>query len=249
MLLDKHRLNPLAGFLNLIAISLDGRPETHNKMRNNPQAFQKMESQIRHLKDLEIPFGFIFTLTLHNLNELPWVAKFVAETGAQQLQIHALEEAGNAQLKMAGCRPDKSELGYAFVVALQLQKIYADQLAVQLDAVTSRMISDNADRFFGNETDHFDEMTPLSQVVEPLVIEADGSVVPLQYGINRAYKIGNLYDNNLSALGAQWKKEGMASFHLLCKKAFKMATKSISEGEFFGNYYDLIQQISNKHDV
>lgn len=46
--------------------------------------------------------------------------------------------------------------------------------------------------------------TNLSQAVSPLVIDADGTVVPLTYGFPRPYQLGNLYDAPLRELAHRW---------------------------------------------
>src|SRR5215208_1447118 len=76
MLLDERRLQALHGVVDLLAISLDGVPASHNRNRASERAFETMASRLEGVRNSEIPFGFIFTLTLHNLHELDWVANF-----------------------------------------------------------------------------------------------------------------------------------------------------------------------------
>ncbi len=92
ILLDKRRLDMLRSRVDLLAISLDGIPESHNRVRAAPRAFEQMSARLDGLRHAGIPFGFIFTLTQHNLHEMEWVAQFAAEQGARLLQIHPLEE-------------------------------------------------------------------------------------------------------------------------------------------------------------
>jgi len=100
MLLDERKLETLQGAADLIAISLDGKPKSHNIMRASKQAFAGMLARLEGLRASEIPFGFIFTLTQYNLDELDWVASFALEQGARLLQIHPLEEVGRARAKL-----------------------------------------------------------------------------------------------------------------------------------------------------
>jgi MoaA/NifB/PqqE/SkfB family radical SAM enzyme len=109
MLLTERRLDSLAGRIDLLAISLDGVPESHNQMRAHPRAFETMAKRLKALRRSGIPFGFIFTLTQHNVNELDWVAGFAKEQGAGLLQIHPLEDAGRARTRLRGGRPDEVE--------------------------------------------------------------------------------------------------------------------------------------------
>src|ERR1700722_11228438 len=63
MLLDGPRLEMLAGLTDVLAISLDGVPESHNRTRGSLQAFERMQSNLEGVRGSGIPFGFIFTLT------------------------------------------------------------------------------------------------------------------------------------------------------------------------------------------
>ncbi|MBC8063659.1 MAG: radical SAM protein, partial [Chlorobia bacterium] len=102
MLLNGDRLAQLDGVTDLLAISLDGVPESHNKMRNSPNAFERMSANLEGVRKMGIPFGFIFTLTMTNLHELKWVTDFAIEQGASLLQIHPLEEVGRGLAKLPG---------------------------------------------------------------------------------------------------------------------------------------------------
>jgi hypothetical protein len=55
-----------------------------------------------------------------------------------------------------------------------------------------------------------------------LVIEPDGSVVPVSYGFGRAHRIGNLYD---AGLGEAWRAYlaggGYAGFRALCRSVWR----------------------------
>ena len=96
MLLDRRRLDILEADCDLVAISLDGVPDSHDFMRNSPRAFDKMCARLQGLRACGIPFGFIFTLTFHNVHELDWVAQFAVAQGASLLQLHPLEPVGRA---------------------------------------------------------------------------------------------------------------------------------------------------------
>src|SRR6267378_2878338 len=122
MLLDKRRLNMLEGGTDLLAISLDGVPESHDTIRGSKRAFREMAARLADLRATGIPFGFIFTLTQYNLDELEWVASFALEQGARLLQIHPLEDVGRAREEMPGEHPDAVESAYAMIEVLKLKE-------------------------------------------------------------------------------------------------------------------------------
>src|SRR4029453_1754771 len=72
MLLSERFLGRVRPHLDLLAISLDGVPSSHNQMRGAANAFEIMVRHLPAVRRSEMPFGFIFTLTQHNLHELDW---------------------------------------------------------------------------------------------------------------------------------------------------------------------------------
>jgi MoaA/NifB/PqqE/SkfB family radical SAM enzyme len=229
MLLDERRLASLAGVLDLLVISLDGTPASHDRMRNDPRAFATMSGRLPGLRRAGLPFGFLFTLTQHNLHELDWVAAFAVEQGARLLQIHPLEPAGRAGEILADECPDDEEGSWAFLVAAALQEQYGERLRVHLDFVGRRAIAGRAGQFFAGAEPLPEAAAtsagtsispPLSALVQPLVIEADGEVVPLEYGFPRHLSLGNLHAAPLPALAERWRRERQPAFRRLCRAAF-----------------------------
>lgn len=102
MLLDARQLDRLKGRADLLAISLDGVPASHDKVRANTRAFETMAKRLEGVRKVGIPFGFIFTLTQYNLHEIDWIASFALQEGAKLLQIHPLEETGRAGQELTG---------------------------------------------------------------------------------------------------------------------------------------------------
>ncbi len=189
-LLDARGLDRVAG-LDLLAISLDGAPETHDRMRGK-HAFARMVRHLDGLRASGVPFGFAFTLTQHNLHELDWVAAFAVERGAILLHVHPLERAGRAAERLPRARPDGEELQWAILEVLRLQAIHP-RLELHVDVLPARSLSDVAS----------DDGT-FPGTVRPLVIEADGTVVPFSHGIDRRWALGRLQDAPLDALIAAY---------------------------------------------
>jgi Fe-coproporphyrin III synthase len=235
MLLTKRHLSELTGRLDLLAISLDGPPESHNRMRASPHAFSRMESRLPDLRASGIPFGFIFTLTQRNVHELDWVARFAVEQGARLLQIHPLEEVGRARRLLAGDRPDELESAYAFLEAARLRELYAEKLTVQLDLVHGDLLRQAPERAYADDVD---PDAPLAELVSPLVIEASGMVVPLEFGFARAFALGNLLDAPLGELAARWRRERLTEFSRVCRSAFDAITAPAELP--FANWYEVV---------
>jgi MoaA/NifB/PqqE/SkfB family radical SAM enzyme len=232
MLLTARRLAILRDRLDLLAISLDGVPESHNRMRAHHGAFELMARNIAHVRDSGIPFGFIFTLTQHNANELQWVANFACEAGARLLQIHPIEEAGRARDTLPGSAPDRLEAAFGYLLALRLQEAVGSTIAIHVDLADAEGLRSFPERVFA-APDTRSEDAPLAEVLTPLVVEADGTVVPLQWGFPRRYALGNLQDASLGQLARRWRRETEPSFRALCRQVFEDA----SSGPPLFNWY------------
>jgi MoaA/NifB/PqqE/SkfB family radical SAM enzyme len=238
MLLTERRLETLRGVVDLLAISLDGGPASHNRMRASERAFEMMAARLDGVRRSGIPFGFIFTLTQHNLHELDWVANFALEQGAKLLQIHPLEEVGRANTFLPGVRPDKIELAYAYLETQRIRSIVGDRLYVQLDLVNRKFLQAHPGHIFADSSFSEEANSPLADIVSPLVIEADGTLVPLQYGFSRAYVFGNLHNASLRELALRWRWERYQSFRALCERVFEEVT--VPTDLPFANWYEVI---------
>jgi len=222
MLLTQNRLSELKGVVDTIAISLDGIPESHNKMRNSSIAFAKMAANLAGLRQSGINFGFIFTLTQYNLNELEWVVGFALEQEAQLLQIHPLEEGGFANGNLPDDMPDRVESAYAYLIGETLQHQLKDKLVVQIDFANRKLLEAHPELVYADAVMPNSEAL-LADCVGSLVIEPDGFVSPLQYGFSRYYGLGNLHGSSLKQLADEWRQERMADFYQLCGSVYQKA--------------------------
>jgi len=220
LLLNERRLAEIAPHLRLLAVSVDGVPESHNRLRALPTAFAKMTDKLAILRASGVPFGIIFTLTRHNLPELAWVADFAAEQGAMQLQVHPLESVGRAtEYKLVP--PDDLELTYAFLEIARLQETHRGKLAIQYDAADRTIVAADPSRAFAvAEGDPAAVAnTPLASLVSPLVVQDDGWIVPVQYGFAREYAVGRVGES-FQASAAAWRKERYGEFLRLTRRVW-----------------------------
>lgn len=222
MLLSERLLASLAPVTNILAISLDGVPESHNQMRSSPRAFEQMERHLPFVRASGIPFGFIFTLTQFNLNEAAWAAEFAASNGASLFQVHPLEQVGRAAHALPEARPDDLESAYAYLEIERIRDQYAGRMNVQFDLVHATVLRSNPELFLGvnNPENH-----PLAELVSPLVVEPDGRIAPFGYGFASRYSLGNITQASLSELADAFRGNGYHHLQALCRSTFEEASK------------------------
>ena len=83
---------------------------------------------------------------------------------------------------------------------------------------------------------------PLGELLSPLIVEADGTVVPVEYAFGRQWALGNLRDARLPALAERWKLERLAAFRALCQQVQRGATAP--EEPAVINWYGRLAQAS-----
>lgn len=217
MLLDARRLAMLAEDTDLLAISLDGVPESHDEMRGSARAFREMQKRLDGVRASGIPFGFIFTLTFHNVNELDWVARFAVEQGASLLQIHPLESVGRAVTRLEGSLPDACESAVALIEAARLRAQYGDRIQIQVDLATLPAVESQPERIFADGLAPCGDKT-IAEVFAPIVLESSGMLAPLQYGFPRAWCLGNIREESLKSLAVRWMLERYSLFQAMCRE-------------------------------
>lgn len=113
---------------------------------------------------------------------------------------------------------------------------FGSQLFVQLDIFHRDLMIRYPGRFYAGEQGS--KPTRLADCVTPLVVEADGVVVPLGYGFGRQYALGSLLKDRLRDLAARWQVAGYSQFRELCRRVYAAACQP-SDLPFL-NWYELI---------
>lgn len=232
MLLTPRRLSELAELVDVLAISLDGRPGTHEWMRGDRRAFRRMAARLPAVRDSGIRFAFITTLSMHNVHELEFVFELAASSGAALVQVHPLEPEG-VGAELVDSVPDSTELAYAFFEATRLGVVH--EIPVQVDVVSRSLLLSAPERFLVTPPD---PGAPLGTWLSPLVVETDGSVVPLSYGFGREYALGSLRSTSLADLAQRWDTEPLR------RLATELHSQLVRDEVRFSNWYERMVRLS-----
>ncbi|WP_229416281.1 radical SAM protein [Pseudoduganella armeniaca] len=197
MLATPRRWTPLAPLVDFVAVSIDGRPAEHDTIRGQAGAFDKTVRHLATIRASGVPFGFIFTLTQHNVDSLEFVVRLAAEAGARAVQVHPLTMDGRATAMLPQARPDGLELIVALVEAARLGASLG--VAVHVDAVTAEQLTQYRSRFVPARP-----ATALTQIAPILVVQADSMVVPLTHGMDARFMLGSLGSAPLERLAERW---------------------------------------------
>jgi MoaA/NifB/PqqE/SkfB family radical SAM enzyme len=203
--ITKRNLDAAAGALDLIAVSIDGMADDHDRMRALPGAFRRLEGRLKLIRDSGVPLGLVFTLSMWNVHQIEWAVEYAIRNGARLLQIHPLEATGRAAALIDDV-PDEIEAGAALLETFRLQGLVGDRLAIQVDIATSGRLGRMIEGKSGRPPDR------ISDIVSPLVVEPDGICVPMEYGFPREYALGNVHDAPLTDLANRWMERRLPAF-------------------------------------
>lgn len=206
-LVTSRRAQDLAARADYIAVSVDGTPRSHDRLRGEG-AFVAMQRGVSTLLDAGVKIGLIWTLTQSNAHELADVYAYGLEIGAKFVQIHPLEGVGYARQHLLHEIPDWDELVVAGLFASDLRDGTPGAMPLYLDAASSKTLVDHV-------VPDSDSDGPLSALVEPLVLRSNGFVVPGNYALPLYWTLGSLNDAPLSVLVQRWRQEGLSRWRTL----------------------------------
>jgi len=170
-----------------------------------------MQRGVSILQDAGVRIGFIWTLTQHNAHELEDVYRYAQQVGATFVQIHPLEGVGYAASQLLDEVPDFLELVVAGLFATNLRDDGGQGIPIYLDATSSAGLREQVVPDRGSEG-------PLGTLVDPLVLRADGFVVPGNYALPTYWALGCIYDAPLMRLAQSWRKEGLDRWRSLVNR-------------------------------
>src|SRR5574337_529593 len=239
-LLKTEKTTRLKECLDIMSISLDGPPEFHNQMRKSKTAFDLLCKSIHAIKKTNTNFGFVHTLTKKSWEHLSWIANFSSISGSSLLQIHPLEMFGRAR-NMDPLWPNDEILARVYLLTLVLTEKYP-HMKIQFDAFHQDHIRENPELVYASNLSQFD--TDPVNLLSDIVIEADGTVVPISYGVSKRFQICNIKEKSLLSGWKEFIANGTyLAFRNLCKRIFDDVSKP-RDLPFF-NWYEMLVSYSH----
>lgn len=243
-ILERETLLKLKDDLDILAVSIDGPPQVHNHIRGSAMAFDALQKGLDTINEIGMNFGFIHTLTRENWEQLLWTVEFASTNHASLFQIHPLELAGRATMQMGESRPDDDILARVYLITLALASKYRNKMRIQFDAFRRDYIIENPEYVYASNIEIDVNRYSLSDALDSLVVEPDGAVVPIVYGISRKYQICNLNERRLRDSWSQYfDRGGYSLFRSMCKDVYNRLL--ISDNQllpFFAWYESILVQ-------
>jgi MoaA/NifB/PqqE/SkfB family radical SAM enzyme len=240
-LITPNRWKLIAPLVDVLAISIDGREQEHDEIRRQAGAFARTIANLDIIRESGVPFGFIFTLTQFNVDSLEFVVRLAAEAQARSVQVHPLTLHGRAALTMPSSRPDGIELVAAMLEAVRLGQELG--VPVTVDALSSEQLLLYRQHLVPNRP-----VKRLTDVASVLVVEPDGSVVPLTHEVSNTLSLGSLRKERLSMLAAHWLAAGRGELLAsACERTWDELSKTKTTYAFY--WYDEVGAHTNHPDL
>ena len=202
-LLLKKFAPEIIGKTDEVIVSLDGSKEVHDKIRNIPNAFEKLKEGVRELKRLKPKYRVTARCVIQkeNFEDLPNIVNAAREIGLDQISFLTADVTTDAfnrpelwnEEKIGEVRLSKEQLAKFKEVIETLIQTHSKDFEKQFIAESPEKVK----RFY----DYYAAFQGLNQF--PLVrcnapwvstvIEADGTVRPCFFH----KKIGNIYDKQI----------------------------------------------------
>jgi MoaA/NifB/PqqE/SkfB family radical SAM enzyme len=235
-LLDPPRLEGLNGLVTVLALSLDGPPDLHNGIRGSSSAFQRLSDGVANVRSAGMGFGFIHTLTRQSWEHLAWLAEFAQDNGATLFHIHPLEMFGRAERTMHEKMPDEDVLMRAYLLGVALLAKYQGRMRIQLDLVHRDQVLRDTARVY--VSDLHGDRGKAAELLSVVVLETDGSLVPVAYGFSRRFRICNINEERFATAWPRYAETDYLGFRRLCRDAL-VALASPTAPQLL-NWHDLI---------
>ncbi len=228
LLLEKYA-EQIVTHIDEVIVSLDGSRDTHNQIRNIPQAFEKLAAGVRRLRELKPGLRITGRCVLQRLNyqDLPNIIRAAKEIGLQQVSFLPADVSSVAFNHRA-----EHENARVTDIALTLPEI--DALADIIEETHRVCADDFHNKFVAESIDKLRKIPKYYRAIAgrgtfefpscnapwvSAVLESDGRLMPCFF--HEAY--GSIYDQDfLEVLNApnaiRFRKHLKVSSNDICKK-------------------------------
>ncbi|GMU41681.1 MAG: radical SAM/SPASM domain-containing protein [Chloroflexota bacterium] len=175
--------------VSYVGVSIDGRPDTHDRFRGMPGAFAASMGAIRACRAAGIKTGLRFTMTRRNLHDLPWLFDLMQEEDVHRLCIYHLAPTGRGA-RIQQFAPSHQETRAALdLVFDRVRDLHAGGFEVEL--LTADNHADAAYLWLRIEQEEPERAAGVRRLLEwnggnrsgeaIACVDADGSVYPDQF--------------------------------------------------------------------
>lgn len=202
-LLLKKYAEDVINWSDEVTVSLDGSPEIHNKIRNIPNAYRKMESGVKALREIDPGFRITARCVLQRLNyfDLPNIIESAAGMELNQISFFAADVSSTAFNRPQGWDSKKiADVAMTSTEVAEFREIIEKAIYEHQDKFANGFIAESPEKMrklatYYSALNGEDELFVVrcNAPWVSTVIEADGAVRPCFFH----RPLGNIYDKPL----------------------------------------------------
>jgi MoaA/NifB/PqqE/SkfB family radical SAM enzyme len=218
MLLDSDLAARFRAWGLRVNISIDGRPEFHDRFRNLPGAFGLSERGVRAAVDAGVPVTIITTVSRANLDSVELVVDWAAACGATQFYAQPLLNLGRGT-QIAGDCLTFAEMNRLILLLTDLanQPRNRNLRCNVIGAKREFLLQHPCAAFVCNGKGCH---RGVDKEIQKIVVREDGTVLPEVPNLSRRYALGDIRDATLSELIERYYERGYSEFDRLCRAAY-----------------------------
>jgi hypothetical protein len=192
----------------------------------------------------------VSTAVLHTVTKdsVPFVTELVStarEHGANVVRLHPLELYGRAAGSMGGQALDEGDKNRLYLQALALDKLLGGEMRVETDLILRAQLLGAPERVYAVPF-HSDVSASGVDLIDTLVLGANGDVMPVAYGMNSSYRICTLRESGLADGFRSFVDCRYEGFLNLCRSLYQRLE---SESRLVVNWHELLVAASNKEPL
>jgi len=228
LLLQKYA-NEITSLTDEVIVSLDGSKEVHDKIRNIPNAYDKLKEGVQAIKSIKKNYRVTGRSVIQHANYLdfPKIVDAAHDIGLDQISFLTADVTTDAFNREELWGEEKvAEIKLSRDEVIQFKEIIESLIETHSEDFKSRFIAESPDKIrrFYHYYAAYHGLSEFPQIRcnapwVSAVVEADGSVRPCFFH----HKIGNIHDKNLSDIinsdsSISFRKNLDMSENPICKK-------------------------------
>jgi MoaA/NifB/PqqE/SkfB family radical SAM enzyme len=217
LLTTRHaaRLKALDVRLN---ISVDGRPEFHDRFRNSPGAFAETERGVRIAVEHGLRVTIISSFSRRNLDAVEFLVGWAADAGARHFFAQPLLNLGRGRQISDDCLSFDQLNRLILTLSDVANKPRHRSLECQVIGPKKQFLMQHPCGAFVHKGIRCHR--GVTQEIRKLVVREDGTVLPEVPNLNARFALGNIADASLSALIDRYFEHGYDDFEHLCRATY-----------------------------
>jgi MoaA/NifB/PqqE/SkfB family radical SAM enzyme len=201
-----------------VNISIDGRPEFHDRFRNLAGSFRSSERGVRTAITYGLPVTIITTVSQSNLDSLDFMVHWAAELGAEQFFAQPLLNLGRgAQIASQCLTFDDVNRMILQLTDLANQPPIRNLKCQVIGAKRKFLLQHPCGAYVCNGTGCH---RGVDKEIKKIVVREDGTILPEVPNLNHRYSLGKIQDGPLSELLNRYYEHRYNEFDRLCRAAY-----------------------------